>query len=133
LEPTVSDDGPVPPDDAAPRVPATQVATVRTDFGVTVIGDPDDVDAYLDQFAVDTGGLRMSLPPARVQQAFGKGGLLASFGINTVAKYMSRHDIVATPAEARTGPAEPNGAPCSIPALKNIAPADRPHLKSVDG
>ncbi len=100
----MSDEGPVPPDDAAPRVPATQVATVRTDFGVSVIGDPDDVDAYPDQFAVDTGGLRMSLPPARLQQAFGKGGLLASFGINPVAKYMSSHDIVATPAKGHTGP-----------------------------
>ncbi len=82
------------------------MATVRTDFGVTVIGDPSEVDAYLDQFAVDTGGLRMSLPPARLQQAFGKGGLLASFGINTVAKYMSSHEIVATPADAHTGPAQ---------------------------
>ncbi len=103
----MSDDGPVPPDDAAPRVPATQVATIRTEFGVTVIGDPDDVDAYLDQFTVDTGGLRMSLPPAWVQQAFGKGGLLASFGINTVAKYMSRHDIVATPRRRAPAPQSP--------------------------
>lgn len=98
------DDG--PPDETA--APASQVATISTEFGVTVIGDPVEVDAYLKQYAIDTSGMRMSIPPAKLQQAFGSGGLLARLGANSVAKYMSSNDIVSAPAQdaAKLGPAQ---------------------------
>jgi len=97
LETTVPDDG--PPDETA--APASQVATISTEFGVTVIGDPVEVDAYLKQYAIDTSGMRMSIPPAKLQQAFGSGGLLARLGANSVAKYMSSNLGPAQYAELR--------------------------------
>jgi len=95
-----------PPDETA--APASQVATISTEFGVTVIGDPVEVDAYLKQYAIDTSGMRMSIPPVKLQQAFGSGGLLARLGANSVAKYMSRNDIVSAPAQdaSKLGPAQ---------------------------
>lgn len=84
----------------------TEVATVTDEFGVTVIGDEDAVDAYLHAFAIDTGATPMSLPPLRLQQTFSGGGLLARLGKHTIAKYMSNHDIVSNlvTAEEEIGP-----------------------------